>query len=120
VESDQGQPPRSPVICPPLPVLETMMDDERENLHREVGEPQVAFAVEQVSQREQETTHDRLRTEEGGTKEELPVQPRTNDGRAELVLHSQGWRVEMTDSGTTMWLVIEKQDGTNWHRRIFT
>jgi len=47
VESDQGQPPRSPVICPPLPVLETMMDDERENLHREVGEPQVAFAVEQ-------------------------------------------------------------------------
>jgi len=39
-----------------------------------------------VSQREQETTHDRLRTQEGGTKEELPVQPRTNDGRAEVLL----------------------------------
>jgi len=36
--------------------------------------------------REQETVHDRLRTQERGTKEELPVQPRTNDGRAEVLL----------------------------------
>jgi len=47
LESDQGQPPRSPVICPPLPVPETTMDDERENMHRDVDEPQAAFAVEQ-------------------------------------------------------------------------
>jgi len=47
LESDHEQPPRSPVVCPPLPVLKTTMDDERENQHREVdgtvGEPQAAF-----------------------------------------------------------------------------
>ena len=47
LESDHGQPPRSPAVCPPLPALEETMDDKRENQHREVngtvGEPQTAF-----------------------------------------------------------------------------
>jgi len=47
LESDHGQPPRSPVVCPLLPALGETMDNKRENQHREVdgtvGELQAAF-----------------------------------------------------------------------------
>ena len=163
LESDQGQPPLSPVVCPSLqPVLDAYptMAGDGENLHREAdgteGEPHENKFLDSPVHgfnppRELEAGRDRLHTREGRTKKEYPLQSETNDGKAEvqlntnihavflllfqeqlsncicacelfadfcvchpgrvfivcfpfqLVLHSQGWCVEMTDGGTTMW-----------------